>query len=227
MDIGQYNLLNGFSSVLSYPFYLLDWENKEILYATGNPYFIGKYTADEMMTKGEGCLFDMVRSDESDYLRNVSTEIYNFYSQLEVEDKSEYVASYNCSVRVTSDFFIKVNCQVVLLNTDFRKNILLCVLLPGIRSHEGALVVRNKKLNRIWVWKEHDRVWKKYPGEILNDKEKLVMVYAIDGMDISETADAMNKSVETVKDYRTSIIDKLGVKNISEAISVVMVQNLL
>lgn len=46
-------------------------------------------------------------------------------------------------------------------------------------------------------------------------------------MDIRETASVMNKSVETVKDYRKSIIDKLSVRNISEAISVVMVQNLL
>lgn len=85
------SLLDAFSNVLSYPFYLLDWERKEILYATGNPYFIGKYTADEMMSGGVECLFDMVRSEDSDYLRSVLTETYNFYSRLEVEDKSEWI----------------------------------------------------------------------------------------------------------------------------------------
>ena len=48
------NLLSAFSRVLIFPFYILDWKNKEILYATGNPYFIGEYTADDLKSGGAG-----------------------------------------------------------------------------------------------------------------------------------------------------------------------------
>ena len=46
------NLLSAFSRALVFPFYILDWKNKEILYATGNPYFIGEYTADDLKSGG-------------------------------------------------------------------------------------------------------------------------------------------------------------------------------
>ena len=45
------NLLSAFSRVLIFPFYILDWKSKEILYATGNPYFIGEYTADDLKSE--------------------------------------------------------------------------------------------------------------------------------------------------------------------------------
>ena len=61
------NLLSAFSRVLIFPFYILDWKNKEILYATGNPYFIGEYTADDLKSEGLDLLFRICRPEESGF----------------------------------------------------------------------------------------------------------------------------------------------------------------
>ena len=49
----------------------------------------------------------------------------------------------------------------------------------------------------------------------------------MNGLDVRQTAALMNKSVETVKDYRKSVIEKLGVKSISEAIPAIMAHRML
>ena len=107
------------------------------------------------------------------------------------------------------------------------EEILLCMLFPHINRQGDDLVIENVRLNKKWIFNSSLGQWEKYSGYILTEKERLVMNYAVNGLDVRQTAALMNKSVETVKDYRKSVIEKLGVKSISEAISVVMVHRML
>lgn len=221
------NLLSAFSRFLIFPFYILDWKNKEILYATGNPYFIGEYTADDLKSEGLDLLFRICRPEESGFLHKILVETAGFFSRLEDENKSDYVASYNYSIRIKDDFYVKVNNQVIMLGSGPDEEILLCMLFPYINKQGDDLVIENDKLNKKWIFNSSLGQWEKYSGYILTEKERLVMNYAVNGLDVRQTAALMNKSVETVKDYRKSVIEKLGVKSISEAISVVMVHRML
>ena len=154
-------------------------------------------------------------------------ETTGFFSRLEDENKSDYVASYNYSIRIKDDFYVKVNNQVIMLGSGPDEEILLCMLFPYINKQGDDLVIENVRLNKKWIFNSSLGQWEKYSGYILTEKERLVMNYAVNGLDVRQTAALMNKSVETVKDYRKSVIEKLGVKSISEAISVVMVHRML
>ena len=221
------NLLSAFSRVLIFPFYILDWKNKKILYATGNPYFIGEYTADDLKSGGLDLLFRICRPEESGFLRKTLVETTAFFSRLEDENKSDYVTSYNYSIRIKGDSYVKVNNQAIMLGSGPDEEILLCMLFPYINKQGDDLVIENVRLNKKWIFNSSLGQWEKYSGYILTEKERLVMNYAVNGLDVRQTAALMNKSVETVKDYRKSVIEKLGVKSISEAISVVMVHRML
>ena len=118
-------------------------------------------------------LFRICRPEESGFLHKILVETTGFFSRLEDENKSDYVASYNYSIRIKDDFYVKVNNQVIMLESGPNEEILLCMLFPHINRQGDDLVI------------------------------------------------------ETVKDYRKSVIEKLGVKSISEAISVVMVHRML
>ena len=167
------NLLSAFSRVLIFPFYILDWKNKEILYATGNPYFIGEYTADDLKSEGLDLLFRICRPEESGFLRKTLVETTAFFSRLEDENKSDYVTSYNYSIRIKGDFYVKVNNQAIMLGSGPNEEILLCMLFPYINKQGDDLVIENDK------------------------------------------------------DYRKSVIEKLGVKSISEAIPAIMAHRML
>ena len=104
---------------------------------------------------------------------------------------------------------------------------MLCMLFPYINKQGDDLVIENDKLNKKWIFNSSLGQWEKYSGYILTEKERLVMNYAVNGLDVRQTAAIMNKSVETVKDYRKSVIEKLGVKSISEAIPAIMAHRML
>lgn len=52
----------------------------------------------------------------------------------------------------------------------------------------------------------------------LTDGEKSVITLSIQGLTMTEIGDKMCLSPETIKKYRKQIFEKLGVRNISEAI---------
>ena len=62
------------------------------------------------------------------------------------------------------------------------------------------------------------RRWDKRSMPTLTDGEKAVITLSIQGYTMTEIGDKMSLSPETIKKYRKQIFDKLGVRNISEAI---------
>ena len=61
----------------------------------------------------------------------------------------------------------------------------------------------------------------------LNDYEKSVIRMANRGLSVSEIAQKINRSEDSVKGYRKSLFQKLGVGNISEAIAVATQRRLI
>lgn len=60
--------------------------------------------------------------------------------------------------------------------------------------------------------------WDRRSMPTLSDGEKSVITLSIQGYTMSEIADRMCLSTDTIKKYRKQIFEKLGVRNISEAI---------
>lgn len=63
------------------------------------------------------------------------------------------------------------------------------------------------------------RRWDKKTMPSLTDGEKSVLTLSIQGFTMSEIADRICLSPDTIKKYRQRIFEKLGVRNISEAIA--------
>ncbi len=62
------------------------------------------------------------------------------------------------------------------------------------------------------------RRWDKRSMPTLTEGEKSVITLSIQGYTMSEIADKMCLSLDTIKKYRKHLFEKLGVRNISEAI---------
>lgn len=73
--------------------------------------------------------------------------------------------------------------------------------------------------SKVWYYDLDTMTWKESPQEILTDLEKAVLILSNRGFTMNEIADAIFKSVDSVKGYRKSLFVKLGVSNITEAIA--------
>ena len=67
-------------------------------------------------------------------------------------------------------------------------------------------------------YNRNTRRWDKRQMPTLTDGEKAVLTLSIQGYTMSEIADRICLSPDTIKKYRQHIFEKLDVRNISEAI---------
>ena len=67
-------------------------------------------------------------------------------------------------------------------------------------------------------YNRNTRRWDKRQMPTLTDGEKAVLTLSIQGYTMSEIADRIYLSPDTIKKYRQRIFEKLDVRNISEAI---------
>ena len=98
---------------------------------------------------------------------------------------------------------------------------------PGSNAQGHTMIVRNLKEGRRWLYSPDSNCLTGFTEVRLTQSEKLMLLYVCSGMTTNMMSEVMNKSADTINGYRKSVIAKLGVQNISEAILMAMIHKLL
>lgn len=124
---------------------------------------------------------------------------------------------------------LKVNHQLVPLYIDSqgRASVFLGAFFPGSNAQGHTMIVRNLKEGRRWLYSPDSNCLTGFTEVRLTQSEKLMLLYVCSGMTTNMMSEVMNKSADTINGYRKSVIAKLGVQNISEAILMAMIHKLL
>ena len=75
------------------------------------------------------------------------------------------------------------------------------------------------KSKQFWKYNRLNRKWTEMDRPELKEMEKEVLKLSAMGYTMNEIAEKINRSFDTVKSYRRTLLEKLEVANISEAIS--------
>ena len=81
------------------------------------------------------------------------------------------------------------------------------------------MMMTKKGANDYWLYSEATKRWRKESRPKLNEVEKDILKLAAMGFGIEVMASKTGLTIEAIRSRRKSIFDKLGVNNISEAIS--------
>ena len=95
----------------------------------------------------------------------------------------------------------------------------ICIVSLSNEQRSGNIKIFKKGDNKIFKYDLEGDFWKSEEKIELSDREKEVLSYSIRGFTITEIADAIYVSPDTVKFHRRKLFDKLGVNNISEAVA--------
>ncbi len=76
-----------------------------------------------------------------------------------------------------------------------------------------------KGLSNYWKYSFEGHRWKECEGVPLKEEEIDVLRLSAAGLTMTEIADRMCRSLDTIKFYKRHAFEKLGVANITEAIS--------
>ncbi|MDE7382051.1 MAG: helix-turn-helix transcriptional regulator [Muribaculaceae bacterium] len=199
--------------------YIIDYFRRNFLYVSPNPMFLCGLTPEQMMELGYRFYLEYVPKEEQPLLIELNRAGFEFQNTIPLVDRKDWYIQY--------DFHILNNGRPILINhkltsialtSDGRVWLALCVVSASNHTTPGHIEIHRVGSPDFFEYNLITHRWNKRRIPTLTEGEKLVIALSIQGFTMSEIGDKMCLSPETIKKYRKQIFEKLGVRNISEAI---------
>ena len=107
----------------------------------------------------------------------------------------------------------------ILLTDDGKIWIGMCVVSLSSHKTVGHVEFHKNGLRNYWKYSFESHRWMECEGVSLKEEELEVLRLSAVGLTMTEVADRMCRSLDSIKTYKRHAFDKLGVANITEAIS--------
>ncbi|MDE6395851.1 MAG: helix-turn-helix transcriptional regulator, partial [Muribaculaceae bacterium] len=213
------NSAEAFSRSTYQSVYIIDYFKQNFLYVSQNPMFLCGLSPDEVRKLGYRFYFEFVPEDERKLLLDINEAGFSFYNRLPVEERYKWCIQYDFHV-LHNNHPILVNHKLtaLTLTSDGRVWLALCVVSASAHTTPGHIEMHRVGSPDFFEYNRLTRRWCRRTMPTLTDGEKSVITLSIQGYTMTEIADKMCLSPETIKKYRKQIFEKLGVRNISEAI---------
>lgn len=200
--------------------YLLDFSKQEFLFVSDNPLFLCGHTAQEVKDLGYNFFIKHVPEDELKKLVELNVNGFKLFSQF--DDASKFDSSISFDYHLKNDAkSILVNQQStpILLNEEGKIWIGLNVVSLSSHRTAGHAEFHKRGQEAFWEFSFDSHRWIKRKGILLKKAEIEVLRLSAAGLNMSEIADVMCRSIDTIKYYKRQAFEKLEVRNITEAIS--------
>ncbi|MDE6296113.1 MAG: helix-turn-helix transcriptional regulator [Muribaculaceae bacterium] len=226
---GEYiRMAEAFSRSSYQSVYIIDYFKRNFLYVSPNPLMLCGLTPEKMTELGYRFFLEYVPQDELQLLLDINRIGFSFFNSLPVDKRKEWYLQY--TFHLVDDGIKKlINHKItpLALTSDGRVWLALCVVSTTNHTSPGHIEMHHVGSDEYFEFNMLTRRWDRRIMPTLTDGEKLVINLSIKGHTMSETAEKMCLSPETVKKYRKQIFEKLGVHNMTEAIIVAINNNLV
>ncbi|MDE6269834.1 MAG: helix-turn-helix transcriptional regulator [Muribaculaceae bacterium] len=199
--------------------YIIDYFRQNFLYVSPNPMFLCGLSPERMMELGYGFYFEYVPEAEQQLLLDINRAGFEFYNTLPPEERRNWYIQYDFHLlNGKRPMLIHHKLTPLAMTSDGRVWLALCVVSASNHSTPGHVEMHRAGSADFMEYNTATRRWDKRSMPTLTEGERSVITLSIQGLTMSEIADEMCLSPDTIKKYRRLIFEKLGVRNISEAI---------
>ncbi|MCM1356538.1 MAG: helix-turn-helix transcriptional regulator [Staphylococcus sp.] len=200
--------------------YIIDYFKQNFLYVSPNPMFLCGLTPEQMIELGYRFYLKYVPEDEQALLLDINRAGFAFYNQIPLGQRKDWYISYDFHI-LNDGHPILINHKLtsLALTSDGRVWLGLCVVSASTHTTYGFIEMHHVGAPDYFVFNPVTRRWDKKAMPSLTEREKSVLTLSIQGYTMSEIADCICLSPDSIKKYRQRIFEKLGVRNISEAIA--------
>lgn len=213
--------IRAFARVTYKSIYIIDYEKKGFEYVSDNPLFLCGHTAEEVQKMGYAFYFKHVIKEDLDLLLKINTVGFDFYDKLPIEDRLNYTISYDFHIKNKESKTVLINQKLtpMFLTKNGKIWKAICIISLSSEEKSGNIKIYKEEDNIIHTYNLQGNYWKSKSKIVLSTREKEILRYSTRGFTISEIAEAIYVSPDTVKFHRKKLFEKLEVSNITEAIS--------
>ena len=199
--------------------YIIDYFRQNFLYVSPSPMFLCELSPERVKELGYRFYLDFVPEDERPMLLTLNKAGFTFYNDIPISERKDWYISYDFHI-LNGGRKILINHKLtpLALTSDGRIWLALCVVSAATHTDSRHIQVHRVGTSEYFEYNINSRRWNKRQMPSLSDGEKSVLTLSIQGYTMSEIADKICLSPDTIKKYRKRIFEKLEVRNISEAI---------
>lgn len=210
--------------------YIIDYYKKGFLYVSENPLFLCGHSSKEMKELGYSFYSQHVPEKEQQMLLEINSMGFKFFAtKIADEDKHKCYISYDFHIILEGKRKVLINHKLtpILLTDDGRIWIAMCTVSLSSQSTPGHVEFHIEGVHKYWKYDLDFHKWEEKKMVQLKQEEKQVLLLCSQGFTMNEIADNMCKSVDSIKFYRRKLFEKIGTKNITEALTYATVYKLL
>ena len=145
---------------------------------------------------------------------------FKFFDTFDDVDKYQCSMSYHFHLKSgTRSKLINHQLTPILLTDEGKIWVGMCIVSLSSHKTVGHVEFHKNGLHNYWKYSFEGHRWKECEGIALKEEELEVLRLSAAGLTMVEIADRMCRSIDSIKFYKRHAFDKLGVANITEAIS--------
>lgn len=200
--------------------YIIDYYRRNFLYVSDNPLFLCGYSPKEIKELGYMFYINHVPLKEQAMLTEINKSGFNFFEKIPVDERSHYTISYDFHiVNNKKEMLVNHKLTPLLLTKDGRMWLAACIVSLSSHNTPGHIELRKSGMMQYWEYSLERHRWIENKGITLSEKEKDILSLSAQGYTMNEIADRLCLAIDTIKFYKRKLFEKLGVKNITEALS--------
>lgn len=200
--------------------YIIDYFKKGFLYVSHNIARLCGGEAEKIKDFGYHFYIDYVPADDLKMLLEINNQGFKLFNSLPKNERKDYTISYDFHImRGKRKRLVNHKLTPLLLTKEGRIWLALCTISLAAGNETGNVIMKKPGSDRFFEYSLLFHKWEEHKEISLTDNEKEVLYLSTQGYTMSDIADIICKSVDTVKACKRSIFQKMDVKNIAEALT--------
>lgn len=215
------DVVKSFARLTYESIYIIDYEKMAFEYVSENPLFLCGHSSEEVSDMGYDFYFKNVPESDLELLDLINDAGFDFYKKLPGNAKKLYSITYDFHLVNKDGKHILINHKLtpLFLTSDDQLWKAMCIVSISNHKNAGNVCIHKQGTDETWELNIENKVWRKSEKPKLTKREIEILRLHAQGLTISQIAEKIFVSSDTVKYYRRRIFERLGVSNIVEALS--------
>ncbi|MDR6458539.1 DNA-binding CsgD family transcriptional regulator [Chryseobacterium vietnamense] len=223
------NVLKAVSETSLGCIYIADLKTKKLEFISENPLLFSGLSSAEVEKMGYNFFRKYTKKEDLEILKKVSTYGFQFFECLSPEEKKVHTITYDFHLKYTNSIDVLVNHKItpIELYDDGEISKIVCVASYSLNRSAGNIRIVSNASETYWKYNLSTGKWTEESKVALKLREIEILRLYLQGLKIEEIAEQLFVSPSTIKFHRSKLFERIGVKNIIEAISYVITNNLI
>ncbi len=200
--------------------YLLDVSNNHFIYSSNDPMLRCGLDEGQFRELGIDAFKQVLVEDDYLLMCDAFTDVIAARKLVPIDLQSHFVAYLNFHILYNGrPAMVSHKLTVIAEDRRGHPQLILGLVSPSIHDKPGFILARLMNTDTIYRYQPETHSWETATVPHLTDNELTMLRLSIQGHSLDAIGRLMFKSTESVKYYRRQVYEKLGVRNISEALA--------